>query len=44
LPVLEACGEVAWIPGVATGERFRVTDATQDRVHVAWSAPSSFYD
>ena len=21
-------GEIAWVPGVATGERFRVTEAT----------------
>ena len=26
LPVVVSDGEIAWIPGVATGERFRVTD------------------
>jgi tRNA(Ile)-lysidine synthase len=28
LPVVECDGEVAWIPGVATSERFRVRDDT----------------
>ncbi len=28
LPVVTSAGEVAWIPGVATGERFRVGGAT----------------
>ncbi|MEA2390820.1 MAG: tRNA(Ile)-lysidine synthase [Solirubrobacteraceae bacterium] len=32
VPVVEARGEVAWIPGVATGERFRVTGATRAAV------------
>jgi tRNA(Ile)-lysidine synthase len=44
LPVLEARGEIAWVPGVATGERFRVTPATGERVRVAWSPPPSHYD
>ena len=29
-------GEIAWVPGVATGERFRVTDATVRRARRAW--------
>jgi tRNA(Ile)-lysidine synthase len=37
LPVVVVRGEIAWIPGVATGERFRVTDATPDRVRFSWS-------
>ncbi len=28
LPVVTCAGEVAWVPGVATGERFRVSEAT----------------
>jgi tRNA(Ile)-lysidine synthase len=36
LPVVLSGGEIAWIPGVATGERFRVTAATTDRVRLAW--------
>jgi tRNA(Ile)-lysidine synthase len=37
LPVVLARGEIAWVPGVATGERFRVTAATRDRVRLSWS-------
>jgi tRNA(Ile)-lysidine synthase len=29
IPIVEVAGEIAWIPGVATGERFRVTGATR---------------
>jgi tRNA(Ile)-lysidine synthase len=36
LPVVVSDGEIAWVPGVATGERFRVTAATADRVRLAW--------
>jgi tRNA(Ile)-lysidine synthase len=36
LPVVTSGGEVAWIPGVATGEPFRVTPQTRDRVRLAW--------
>ena len=38
LPVVVAGGEIAWIPGVATGERFRVTQATAERARLTWSA------
>ena len=34
IPLIEAGGEIAWIPGVATGERFRVTAATAGAVHL----------
>jgi tRNA(Ile)-lysidine synthase len=34
LPVVVSDGEIAWIPGVATGERFRVTGATQRAVRL----------
>jgi tRNA(Ile)-lysidine synthase len=34
LPVVETAGEIAWVPGVATGERFRVTAATRDAVRL----------
>jgi tRNA(Ile)-lysidine synthase len=36
LPVVVSDGEIAWVPGVATGERFRVDPATTDRVRLAW--------
>jgi tRNA(Ile)-lysidine synthase len=36
LPVVVSDGEIAWVPGVATGERFRVTAATGDRVRLVW--------
>jgi tRNA(Ile)-lysidine synthase len=33
------CGEaIAWVPGVATDERFRVTEATRERVRLVWRA------
>ncbi len=40
LPVVEAAGEIAWVPGVATAERFRVTAATRHAVRLtARAAP-----
>ncbi len=30
-------GEIVWVPGVATGERFGVTPGTRDRVRLAWT-------
>ncbi len=36
--VSSASGEIAWVPGVATGERFRVTERTGDRLLLAWRA------
>jgi tRNA(Ile)-lysidine synthase len=35
-PVVVSAGEIAWVPGVATGERFRVAGSTRDRVRIAW--------
>ena len=35
LPLVEAGGEIAWVPGVATGERFRVTPRTRDAVRLS---------
>jgi tRNA(Ile)-lysidine synthase len=40
-PVVVSAGEIAWVPGVATAERFRVTDSTRDRVRIAWRPPGS---
>jgi tRNA(Ile)-lysidine synthase len=37
-PVVVCGEEIAWVPGVATGERFRVTDATTERVRLVWRA------
>jgi tRNA(Ile)-lysidine synthase len=34
LPVVVSDGEIAWVPGVATGERFRVTAATERAVRL----------
>jgi tRNA(Ile)-lysidine synthase len=34
LPVVEAQGHIAWVPGVATSERFKVTAATQEAVRL----------
>jgi tRNA(Ile)-lysidine synthase len=36
LPVVVSAGEIAWVPGVATGERFRVTAQTRERARLAW--------
>jgi tRNA(Ile)-lysidine synthase len=37
VPVVVSGGEIAWVPGVATGERFRVTEATRRRVRLTWT-------
>jgi tRNA(Ile)-lysidine synthase len=39
-PVVLSGGEIAWVPGVATGERFRVGDRTRRRARIAWLPPS----
>lgn len=36
LPVVVSDGEIAWVPGVATGARFRVNAATERRVRLTW--------
>jgi tRNA(Ile)-lysidine synthase len=36
VPVVVSDGEIAWVPGLATGERFKVTDGTTERVRLAW--------
>jgi tRNA(Ile)-lysidine synthase len=36
LPVVVSGGEIAWIPGVATGEAFKVTPSTRERARLAW--------
>ena len=36
LPVVLAAGEVAWVPGIATAERFAATPATRRRVQLTW--------
>ncbi len=35
-PVILSAGEIAWIPGVATGEAFRVTARTRERARLSW--------
>jgi tRNA(Ile)-lysidine synthase len=37
-PVVVCGEEIAWVPGVATGERFRVTPATGERIRLSWRA------
>jgi tRNA(Ile)-lysidine synthase len=37
VPVVVAGGEIAWVPGVATGEPFVATDRTVRRVSLRWS-------
>jgi tRNA(Ile)-lysidine synthase len=34
VPVVEAGGEIAWVPGVATSERFKITSATREAVRL----------
>jgi tRNA(Ile)-lysidine synthase len=41
LPVVVSDGEIAWVPGVATGERFRVEPDTAARVRLAWRLDSA---
>jgi tRNA(Ile)-lysidine synthase len=36
LPVVVSGGDIAWVPGVATGERFRATGATVRRAALTW--------
>jgi tRNA(Ile)-lysidine synthase len=36
LPVVVSDGEIAWIPGVATADPFKVTEATTRRVQLIW--------
>ena len=36
VPVVISAGEIAWVPGVATGERFRVREGTRHRARLAW--------
>jgi tRNA(Ile)-lysidine synthase len=35
VPVVESGGEIVWVAGVATSERFKVTDATDEAVHLS---------
>jgi tRNA(Ile)-lysidine synthase len=36
VPIVVSDGEIAWIPGLATGDRFKVTAATQTRVQLRY--------
>ena len=38
-PVVLSDGEIAWVPDVATGERFRVGPGTRRRARLAWRPP-----
>jgi tRNA(Ile)-lysidine synthase len=35
VPVVEAGGEIAWVAGVATSERFKVTEATREAIRLS---------
>lgn len=35
VPVVEAGGEIAWVAGLATSERFKVTPATREAVRLS---------
>ncbi|MGZ4182034.1 MAG: tRNA lysidine(34) synthetase TilS [Solirubrobacteraceae bacterium] len=37
VPVVESHGEIVWVAGVATSERFKVTDTTGEAVHLSAS-------
>lgn len=37
LPVVLSGGRIAWIPGVATGEDFRVRDGSREHVRLSWA-------
>jgi tRNA(Ile)-lysidine synthase len=41
LPVVVSAGEIAWVPGVATGERFGAGPATRQRVRLNWIPPTT---
>jgi tRNA(Ile)-lysidine synthase len=41
LPVVCSGDEIAWVPGVATGERFGATAGTRERVRLAWLTDSA---
>jgi tRNA(Ile)-lysidine synthase len=36
LPVVVSAGEIAWVPGVATGARFAVSGRTRERASLRW--------
>jgi tRNA(Ile)-lysidine synthase len=36
LPVVLSGGEIAWVPGVATGERFRARGGDSPRARLVW--------
>lgn len=39
LPVVVSDGEIAWIPGIATGEKFRVSATEARHVRLSWTPP-----
>jgi tRNA(Ile)-lysidine synthase len=39
VPVVESSGEIVWVAGVATSERFKITDATREAVHLSFDEP-----
>jgi tRNA(Ile)-lysidine synthase len=41
LPVVWSGDEIAWVPGVATGQRFGATAETRERVRLAWLTDSA---
>ncbi len=41
IAVIESGGEIAWVAGVATSERFKVTEATRESVRLSVHGPGS---
>ena len=41
VPVVESGGEIAWVAGVATSERFKVSDLTHEAVYLSAIESSS---
>lgn len=41
VPVVESGGEIVWVAGVATSERFKVTPATREAVRLTWESGGS---
>jgi tRNA(Ile)-lysidine synthase len=40
VPIVESCGEIAWVAGVATSERFKVTPNTREAVRLTVLEPT----
>jgi tRNA(Ile)-lysidine synthase len=41
VPVVVSDGEIAWVPGIATADPFKVTPTTTRRVRLVWRLDSA---